>query len=67
MDEVQFVQERVAHLERMAEELSDQVAAQARQIDVLERRVAMLMEREAQRETEATGGVVLGDERPPHY
>jgi SlyX protein len=27
----------------------------------------MLMEREAAREQEGTGGVVLGDERPPHY
>jgi len=25
------------------------------------------MQREASREAEGTGGVVLGDERPPHY
>ena len=37
------------------------------EIDRLTRRVEMLMLREAEREPEATGGVVLGDERPPHY
>ncbi|MGX9354820.1 SlyX family protein [Roseobacteraceae bacterium S113] len=68
-DNLMIVEERVAHLERLAEELSDQVARQAQTIDVLERRVHMLMEREAAREAEGGGGggVVLGDERPPHY
>jgi len=27
----------------------------------------MLMEREAQREAEGSGGAIFGDERPPHY
>jgi SlyX protein len=27
----------------------------------------MLMRREAERESDGGGGVVLGDERPPHY
>ncbi|WP_425039649.1 SlyX family protein [Primorskyibacter sp. S187A] len=62
-----ILQERVAHLEKLAEELSDQVARQNNQIDVLEHRVAMLMRREAEREAEGSGGVVIGDERPPHY
>ena len=67
MDELQITQERVAHLEKLCEELSDLVAAQGTTIDTLERRVVMLMEREAAREAEGTGGIVLGDERPPHY
>lgn len=67
MDDLLILQERLAHLERLSEELSDQVAGQAKLIDTLEHRVAMLMHREAERESEATGGVVLGDERPPHY
>ncbi len=61
------LEERLAHLERTTEELSDIVAAQAKEIDVLTRRVTMLMEREAQREADGGGGVVFGDERPPHY
>jgi SlyX protein len=27
----------------------------------------MLMQREGERDAQDTGGVVLGDERPPHY
>ena len=61
------LQERLAHLERLADELSDTVARQAREIDRLTHRVAMLMEREAAREADGSGGVVIGDERPPHY
>lgn len=61
------LEERLAHLERLADELSDVVAGQAREIDRLTGRVAMLMEREATREAESSGGVVLGDETPPHY
>ena len=33
----------------------------------LAHRVRMLMGREAAREAEGSGGVVLGDETPPHY
>ena len=61
------LQERLAHLERLTDELSDTVARQAREIDRLTHRVAMLMEREAAREADGSGGVVIGDERPPHY
>ncbi len=61
------LEEQIAHLTRAVEELSDVVTAQRAEIDRLTRRVEMLMQREAHREAEATGGVVLGDERPPHY
>ena len=64
---MQHLEERIAHLTRSVEELSDVVARQQDQIDLLTRRVQMLMEREAAREQEGTGGIVLGDERPPHY
>ena len=59
------IEERLAHLERTVEELSDIVARQANDIAALKARVQLLMEREAARETE--GGVVLGDEKPPHW
>ena len=60
-------EETLAHLLRTVDELSDVIAEQRREIDVLTRRVAMLMQREAEREAEGSGGIVLGDERPPHY
>jgi SlyX protein len=61
------IEERLAHLERLAEDLSDVVATQGREIERLTERVRRLMDREAMRESEGTGGVILGDERPPHY
>lgn len=64
---MEHLEEKLAHLVRTVDDLSDVVAAQATEIDRLTRRVAMLMEREASREMENSGGVVLGDERPPHY
>ena len=60
-------EETLAHLLRTVDELSDVIAEQRKEIDVLTRRVAMLMQREAEREAEGSGGIVLGDERPPHY
>ncbi|MAU46530.1 MAG: SlyX protein [Yangia sp.] len=60
-------QERIAHLERTLDDLSDTVARQDREIALLTRRVEMLLLREAERQSEGTGGVVMGDERPPHY
>jgi len=64
---MQQFEERLAHLTRTVEDLSDVVARQQGEIDRLTRRVEMLLQREASREAEGTGGVVLGDERPPHY
>lgn len=61
------MQERIAHLERTVDDLSETVARQDRELSLLARRVAMLMEREAARQDEGSGGAVFGDERPPHY
>ena len=57
------IEERLAHLERLAEELSDVVAAQSTEIAALKQQAALLIEREAS----GGGSVILGDERPPHY
>ncbi|CAN0585453.1 unnamed protein product [Ectocarpus sp. 12 AP-2014] len=64
---MQELEEKLAHLMRSVDELNDVVAAQTREIDVLTRRVAMLMQREATRDAEGSGGAVFGDEQPPHY
>lgn len=67
MQSMEKIEEHLAHLTRTVEELSDVVARQEEEIALLTRRVAMLMEREGQREADSSGGVVMGDERPPHY
>ena len=64
---MQDLEEKIAHLERMVDELSAVVATQSKDIETLHRRVALLMQREAERDAEGTGGHVFGDERPPHY
>ena len=61
------LEEQIAHLTRAVDELNEVVAGQANEIDRLTRHVAMLMQREAERHAEGGGGVVFGDERPPHY
>ncbi len=58
---------RLAHLERLADDLSEVVARQAREIDLIQRRVEMLLKREAERLEAETGGQVTPNERPPHW
>lgn len=64
---MQHLEEQIAHLTRTVDDLSAVVAKQQDEIDRLTRRVEMLMQREAERAQEGSGGIVLGDERPPHY
>ncbi|MBT8155684.1 SlyX family protein [Epibacterium ulvae] len=65
---MQHLEEKIAHLTRSLDEVSDIVTRQQQDIDRLKMRIQMLMEREAGREAEGGGGgVVFGDERPPHY
>ncbi len=64
---MQHLEEKIAHMTKMVDELSEVIARQQSEIDVLTRKVAMLMQREAEREAQGGGSVVLGDERPPHY
>jgi SlyX protein len=66
MVDVTALEERIAHLLRAVDELSDIVAQQAVEIERLSRRVGLLMEREAEREAEG-GGIPLADQRPPHW
>lgn len=61
------LEEDIAHLTRTVEDLSDVVARQSDEIAMLTRRVHMLMQREGERDASQSGGIVVGDERPPHY
>ena len=60
------LEERIAHLTRETQDLSDVVARQEREIATLSRRVEMLMRREAEREV---GGQEApeADRPPPHW
>ena len=65
-ERLERLEETVAHLTRVADDLSEVVARQEREITRLARRVGLLMEREAEREAEG-GGIPLADQRPPHW
>lgn len=61
------LEEQVAHLTRMVEDLSDVIARQDREIERIARRLSLLMEREAEREADQGGTIPLADQRPPHW
>lgn len=60
------LEEKIAHLNRVVDDLSEVVAKQASQIDILSRRVGLLMERAAESISE-NGSTPLGDQLPPHW
>ena len=66
MERLDAMEERMAHLIRAVDDLSDVVAVQAREIDRLTRRVQMLMEREADREAAGLGSPEA-NVPPPHW
>ncbi len=66
-DRTDLLEERLAHALRAIDDLSEMVARQDQDIARLTARVAMLLRREAERESDASGSIVLGNERPPHY
>lgn len=67
MADTTHLEEQLAYLTRTVEELSDIVARQETELAVAQRRLAMLMEREAGRELDAGGTVPLADQKPPHW
>lgn len=60
-------EEQIAHLMKLTDELSEVVARQGREVDVLKRRLGLLLEREAAREAELGGSIPLADQKPPHW
>lgn len=61
------IEEKLAHLEKTVDDLSDVVARQQTELAIMARRVQLLMEREAERESMAGAGVQLADQKPPHW
>ncbi len=67
MSDMLRLEEQIAHLTRVVEELSDVVAKQQTDLELAKRRIGMLLEREAQREVDGEGMIPLADQRPPHW
>ncbi|MDT1061759.1 SlyX family protein [Paracoccus sp. CPCC 101403] len=66
LERTERLEEAVAHLTRITDDLSGIVARQEGEIARLLRRLDLLMEREAEREAEG-GTIPLADQRPPHW
>lgn len=66
MERLEVVEERIAHLIRAVDDLSDVLARREKELDRLNRLVALLVEREAERETLGLGSD-LADVKPPHW
>ena len=67
MTEIEALEERIAHLTRAVDDLSDIVARQSRDLDRLLRLTQLLAEREAEREGDGAGSIPLADQKPPHW
>ena len=66
-ERIDRLEEQLAYLTKTVDELSEVLARQSREILRLERRVGLLMEREAEREVEGGGSIPLADQKPPHW
>lgn len=66
-DTIQALEERIAHLARANDDLSDIVAEQQARLARIESRLEMVLRREAEREMAEGGTVPLADQRPPHW
>ena len=66
MSDLTHLEEQIAHLTRVTDDLSEVVARQEREIARLSRLVGLLAEREAEREADA-GSLPLADQKPPHW
>ncbi|MAQ36135.1 MULTISPECIES: SlyX family protein [Thioclava] len=66
-ERLERAEEQIAYLTQTVDELSDVAAAQARQIERLERHLGLLMEREAEREYDSGSSIPLADQKPPHW
>lgn len=67
MDKVTELEERIAHLTRTVEDLSDIVADHAGRLERAERRIQQLRARAAEDELDVGGQIPLADQRPPHW
>ncbi len=66
-DRIRQLEEALAHLTRLTEDLSEVIARQDGDLATLTRRVEMLMRAAAEQQLDAGGSIPLADQRPPHY
>jgi SlyX protein len=66
-DRLQSAEEHITHLIRHVEDLSDQVARQANEIDRLKARFDRLIERLSKSESGEDSDIPLLEQRPPHW
>ncbi|RMC37688.1 SlyX family protein [Paracoccus alkanivorans] len=64
---IEHLEEALAHLTRLTDDLSEVIARQDAEIARLTRLVEMLMRAEAEREADTGSTVPLADQRPPHW
>lgn len=67
MKNAEEIEALLAHLQKELDDMSDVIARQDGEITRLTRQVALLMNREAEREAETGGTVPLADQKPPHW
>ena len=65
MDRIEQLEIRIAHLTRTVEDLSDVAARQAKELDRILRLTQLLVEREAERESD--GAAPAASQKPPHW
>lgn len=61
------LEEVLAHMTRLTEDLSEVIARQDRDLARLTARVDRLTLAEAERQADAPGSIALADQRPPHW
>ncbi|MEE9452880.1 MAG: SlyX family protein [Paracoccaceae bacterium] len=66
-DTITRLEEHIAHQSVLLDELNEVLTGQRTEIDVLNRRVAMLMQRAAEQEADTTQGIPMADQKPPHW
>ncbi|MGN7870599.1 SlyX family protein [Paracoccus sp. 22332] len=64
---IRAVEETLAHLTRVTDDLNEVIARQDAEMAILTRRVEMLMRFAAEQQAEAEGSIPLADQRPPHW
>lgn len=64
---LQQLEEMLAHLTRITDDLSEVIARQDGEIIRLTQRVDMLMRTAAEQQLDGGGTVPLADQRPPHW
>ncbi len=67
IDRMDRLEEQLAHQSALMDELNQVVTTQASQIDILQRRITLLMKRAAEQESDSISGVPVQDQKPPHW